>query len=705
ATRLEKELSTSKEDNTELKTSLAKTQKELTQAQTNAQQTIEELQDTVKTLEQRVETLSVEVASTKQNLEAQTTLAATLQTTLETKEAELTQAIRLGTTNQEQLQTDINSLHAQLETHLRAISDLQRTLEEAQNTATRLEKELNTSKEDNTELKTSLAKTQKELTQAQTDAQKTIEELQDTVKTLEQRVTDQMLEIEQANANIETLQLEYAELDKELSQSKQRLENNLKAQEDIREQLFASEEENTTLKNDLEALQKDYTSMYQSHTDFLAKTEGQKLQITNLEDSIFALHNQNDDLIALITQEMGGNSTLASQLKASERDIENMVKDVASLARTLTSRDAMIQQLQQTIQEKDDYILQIEAQCRGLQTQLRDDLSNLDLECARVEQEELLQLYREAQKTITQLQKEKRNGRKHHTSSLSRSDSRPTARSVHHKYKRTFRTSQLSDHASSESDNEESLFITRHDTASAPLSEIDRGEYSGNTTEEDEQDLSVTKKTVPRSTLFSPKEDYHRAKSHLRHSYDPPKQEQSKPVSPKITQKTASPSSSSNRSSAEPSGPMSVTMYGNRTLQDVEDDIREAVADNATSYTQHIINNKFVRLEKIATDASHSPKRLLDATVDKVTVYRRFTEDPAIPIAERARVVLKSMGIPASDGFELPEELVINGKKHREDFKDNGGELYQVIQEMFDQYDAAIEKEQARKRHGSGPAM
>ncbi|HVT63489.1 MAG TPA: hypothetical protein VHD33_08400, partial [Legionellaceae bacterium] len=140
----------------------------------------------------------------------------------------------------------------------------------------------------------------------------------------------------------------------------------------------------------------------------------------------------------------------------------------------------------------------------------------------------------------------------------------------------------------------------------------------------------------------------------------------------------------------------SVNLRGSRTLPDVQNDI--GIAIGATpGYSNDIIHEpskSYVRLADVSIPGQ-PPKKLLDATVDNVTVYRRFTEDPSLTIEQRARVILKSMGVPASPGFDLPDKLIINGKETLADFNtmDKNSQLYKIVQEMFRQYDQAVNNE------------
>ena len=146
-----------------------------------------------------------------------------------------------------------------------------------------------------------------------------------------------------------------------------------------------------------------------------------------------------------------------------------------------------------------------------------------------------------------------------------------------------------------------------------------------------------------------------------------------------------------------------------RTIEDVLSDIDREIGAPNEYYTTFIIGNKpttsatpdtrYVRLASVNPAAQTNPARkLLDADLDKVIVYRRFTES-SLSATEKAKVILSSMGIPPdkNKGFELPTELVINGSSDRNDpiFQEDGrnNNAVAIIQEMFRIYHDYVEKE------------
>ena len=151
---------------------------------------------------------------------------------------------------------------------------------------------------------------------------------------------------------------------------------------------------------------------------------------------------------------------------------------------------------------------------------------------------------------------------------------------------------------------------------------------------------------------------------------------------------------------------VSANFVSNRNLEDVQKDIADVLKENAyfktisSNFSNEIIerdNNKgFVRLAD-HSDKSAPPKKLLDASVDpdRVTVYRRLTEDNNISVENKARVILKSMGIPPqldesnNPRFSLPEVLLVNGSPTPPEpsttGRNPGANL--VIIEMFKQFE------------------
>ena len=152
-----------------------------------------------------------------------------------------------------------------------------------------------------------------------------------------------------------------------------------------------------------------------------------------------------------------------------------------------------------------------------------------------------------------------------------------------------------------------------------------------------------------------------------------------------------------------------------RTIQDVHSDINLAIGDPNPNYTTGIIgtrpaaatpDTRYVRLASVNPAApTHPARKLLDADLDKVTVYRRFTES-AISPTEKAKVILSSMGIPPdkTKGFELPTELVINNSADPNDpiFNEDGrnNNSVAIIKEMFRIYNGYVEEEELAARSG-----
>ncbi len=155
-----------------------------------------------------------------------------------------------------------------------------------------------------------------------------------------------------------------------------------------------------------------------------------------------------------------------------------------------------------------------------------------------------------------------------------------------------------------------------------------------------------------------------------------------------------------------------------RAIEDVLADINQEIKTSTTDYTTDIIGTKpsvaatpdtrFVRLASVdPITPTHSTRKLLDADLNKVTVYRRFTESSLTSTA-KAKVILSAMGIPPnkSKGFELPTELVINGKSDPNDpvFDADGknNNAIAIIKEIFKIYKEYVAKEEEELAMSSG---
>ena len=121
---------------------------------------------------------------------------------------------------------------------------------------------------------------------------------------------------------------------------------------------------------------------------------------------------------------------------------------------------------------------------------------------------------------------------------------------------------------------------------------------------------------------------------------------------------------------------------------------------NKEQYNKHILSmsqiinqnneNGYVRL----SDKS-SNRTLLDAFADpdRVTVYRHLSANTQISVEERARIILKSMGIPPQqengcDKFSMPDVLIVNNKSQYEPSLTGGNqEANKVIEQMFIQFE------------------
>ena len=115
------------------------------------------------------------------------------------------------------------------------------------------------------------------------------------------------------------------------------------------------------------------------------------------------------------------------------------------------------------------------------------------------------------------------------------------------------------------------------------------------------------------------------------------------------------------------------------------------------------INNRdqYVRLNAIDPgDRTKPPKRLLDAKLNDVVVYRRLISDPGLSPDWKAQTILKSMGIPPQPQFDFPAALEIDGKTDIADFemdRTKNPVKHAVITKMFELYN------EAKVRYDSAP--
>ena len=133
-----------------------------------------------------------------------------------------------------------------------------------------------------------------------------------------------------------------------------------------------------------------------------------------------------------------------------------------------------------------------------------------------------------------------------------------------------------------------------------------------------------------------------------------------------------------------------------RTIEDVHQDIAVAINNDTTNYSNSISKDR--KLVTLATK-QEPHKKLLDAEIDKVKVFRRLIEDSRMSTEERATLILQSMGIPPrkDSGLELPEDLIINNKSSYSELettlsKDGNEVMLEVAKEMFTQFETIKNK-------------
>lgn len=146
------------------------------------------------------------------------------------------------------------------------------------------------------------------------------------------------------------------------------------------------------------------------------------------------------------------------------------------------------------------------------------------------------------------------------------------------------------------------------------------------------------------------------------------------------------------KTTAKPSAaPVSAVLGRARTIEDVHQDIAVAINNDTTNYSNSISKDR----KSVTLATKQEPhKKLLDAEIDKVKVFRRLIEDTRMTIEDRAKLILQSMGIPPrkDSGLELPEDLIINNKSSYAELettlsKDGNEVMLEVAKEMFTQFE------------------
>ncbi|MCR9191186.1 MAG: hypothetical protein NXI01_00805 [Gammaproteobacteria bacterium] len=123
-------------------------------------------------------------------------------------------------------------------------------------------------------------------------------------------------------------------------------------------------------------------------------------------------------------------------------------------------------------------------------------------------------------------------------------------------------------------------------------------------------------------------------------------------------------------------------MIGERAIEDIQRDVVDALAVHGTKDYNYSVQQKFNQTYFVAVSNSMGHP-LLEIEAHKASVHKGFTKDKALDNNQKARLVLKSMGIPP----DIPEEIHVSKPKtslgaailqlHQE-LKENSGESFEA---------------------------
>ena len=536
-----------------------------------------------------------------------------------------------------------------------------------------------------------------ELTHALSTAKEQIVALKLDIKTLSSQ-------LETAASKLHSAEVTTRRLRSELLDLRSKLQSNLGRQSEISKELSRSKGQNRSLTSELEALKAHHNNLRERQKDLLLTLESRERENGMLRDDIRYLQKQNNRLIEDHTQLLDENDELRGELESQHSTVLRLTKESDKLRRIVHDKDLEIFDLKSLIDERSDQIQELERKCHALQEEFKEQLTQSvsvhDLAFLQGELAANKRILARTNDHVTDLKAENAQLR----ALLARGGSLPQETGMSRNQREKWRKI-----VSDESESEE-LDVSKVWNPSLQNRKTDPSSKKRTETEKDEY-ITVTKQhslnLEESDNTTSEDSDY----GIRGHDDDADRRRQGHDT------RTGSHSSSRRLQSDLPvmdsyATKSSATIAYPRTIEDVRRDIDLEIGAENRHYTTRIIGTKpetaatpdtrYVRLESVHPAAPTNPARkLLDADLDKVTVYRRFTES-SLSATAKAKIILSSMGIPPdkNKGFELPTELVINGRSDPNDliFKEDGrnNNAVAIIQEMFRIYNecVAVEKEE-----------
>ena len=681
---------------------------ELTKSQAMEQQLRLEL--TIKKQEEIVADLKSRVQSVSEKLEQHQSQALITSQRLSEIEAELETANRDIGKNKDSillLTEERNSLVSQLKDSQSQVTQLSDTIRDLTLKNQKLSAKLNKKSEEYNELEASLRSMRSQLSNKTLEAEKLnillnfeqrkIEKLTHYLLVAKKEIVELKLAIDDLSYQLETAarKLHLAEettggIRSELIALHSELEINQDRQREISMALLRSKGQNRSLTSELEDLKAQHNNLRDRQEGLLLTLASTERENGILRNHIRYLQEQNNLLSEDNKQLLDENDELRGELNVQRFTVQRLTEESDQLGRIVSDKEFEIFGLKSSIAQRDHQIQELERRCRVLQQgfseQLAQSVSIHDFEMLEDELAANKRILALANDHVTGLEAENAQlrallasgGSLPQETGMSNARSQPSGEKAPTKPRSWVETYR----------NLLGEEVTVKKIHSLELDEADdttSAYEEGYTTAESEFDQDAS--------------GGNRGRDH----YD---------------DDTGPHSSSSLLRGDLPVIKSSAIIAYPRTIEDVHRDINQEIGATNVHYTTGIIGTKpttaatpdtrYVRLASVNPAAPNNPARkLLDADLDNVTVYRRFTESSISPTT-KAKVILSSMGIPPdkSKGFELPTELVINGSSDPDDpiFKEDGrnNNAVAIIQEMFKIYNDYVEKEELDA--SSGPS-
>ncbi|MCR9192690.1 MAG: hypothetical protein NXI01_08545, partial [Gammaproteobacteria bacterium] len=552
------------------------------------------------------------------------------------------------------------------------------------------------------------------------------------VSTLENQVRELEEGLRMAGEDYEQIQAQNTTLNQDLAAAREELMSNTRQQASLVQELTNADTQNEALETELAELKRNYPDLMKRYQALQQQSNDQQSIIAALDERISSLQADNARLTeeAETARRDSQNDPVHMELLSANNSLLSLQQQISKMQISMNQQDRTIAELEKLVALKDARIREVDSRCENIlgmyQTAVEENIDTRDaLELARREIAAFQHTLHIAAQENERLRQEKADLLAD-KQALAAGSAYPRPGHPAHGFggrAATDGSSSFDDDSeySSEFDDDYSddgfeigrkPFMPEHDQDRRHLSDLTTHEYEWD--DPDGEELEVSRIPIgpqashQRGGLFPPPPDSGGGGNQPRTPGALPPHDGSSPHHP------------GGAAYVPPSGgpightvggtTASANVIGIRELPDVKNDIDIGIAAPGgikdPNYSNDIVNTTrgedFVRLAAVdPADATIPPKKLLDATVDSVTVYRRFTEDPTIHIEERAAVILKSLGIPASPGFELPESLVINGKNAIGDFTDNGSDRYKVIASMFAQYEDILRAEHGHGHHST----